>query len=200
MKLGSAVKLGPALAARLFGVVCFVSTAIPAFAAEHGVHHQPSSADLIPYWINFALYLAFLFFVLRKPVPAAWRARAKNIESMATKGAREIESAKTRLEKARGSMRSLSSDMESLATQIRNEGEEESREIVRDAKERASRIAAQGKDLMEGERRSLEGALKREMIGLVMKKAEELVSKDHSVDKDGALRSAAGNQAGMIVH
>lgn len=174
-----------------------------AFAEEegHGGHHHAGSiADLAPYWINFLLYLGLLIVTLRKPISKAWAARIENIEASVNKGKNEREFAERALKEAKARETALLSEIKKITSQIKQESETESVEIVQDAKIRAERTKSQGKDMITAEAKAYEVSLKRALAEEVVKRATEILMREMNPEKDSRLRSSALKEIGSLVH
>lgn len=179
--------------------------AVPALAiaAPHGGHeaaHHGSSADLIPFWINFSLYVVVLFVLVRKPIASGWASRRDGIAAAVNKGKVERDQAESALRIAKGKESMLSSDIAALLAQVKNDTKAETEEVLRDAHERASRISAQGKDLLTAEQKAFETSLRKELADEVLKRATEILKKDMNASSDAALRTSSLNTVGQLLN
>lgn len=182
---------------------CFVlalMAAAPAFAAESGHHAEPVFTDIIPYWVNFVLYVLLLVWLLKAPVSSGWEARKENIRVSVHRGRTEREAAESALREAEGAEAAVAASIKALTDQIAREAASEAAEIVREAKEKAARTKQQGADMLAAEEKAFESALKKELAEAVVRKATERLMRDMNVEKDAPLRASALRALGNLVH
>ncbi len=169
--------------------------------AASGAHgHAPSFADIIPYWINFSLYVLVLFFLLRKPIAKGWNGRTEAIAAAVNKGKTEREQAEQLLAAAKSKQSSLASEIAALVAQIKNETAAETQEILKDSAERAERIKTQGKEMLAAEEKAFKSALRKELADEVLKRATDILKKDLNASSDATLRTSSMNTVGQLLN
>lgn len=178
------------LVAALWGILV-VPQSILAEAAEHGSGHHPSIVDTFPYWVNFLLYCALLYFVLRKNLPNLWRQRASTIESQVRRGEQELARANAELKSAQERMGRIEQDTKAVVAQIAAEARNESAQVMKEAQEHAQRLQAQARDLAAAERRATEKSIKEELARTVVERATARVVRELTPERDRALRDAS---------
>lgn len=171
-----------------------------AFAAEGHGGHEGSSADLIPYWANFSMFVVVMFVLLGKPVSKGWAARRESISAAVNKGKIEQAAAEKALADARSKEATIASQIQTLTAQIKKESTAEVQEVLADAKVRADRARAQGKEMVAAEQKAFEVQLKKELAEAVVNKATEMLKGKINADTDAGLRSKAVNNIGDLVH
>lgn len=162
-----------------------------AVAHAAGGHGTGSITDLKWPWVNFAIYAAILTYLLRKPLAAAWAARRAAMIDLVGAAQREAEEARKELVAAEAKISTLNAELARVGADIEKEGVREAGDLVLDAKKRAERIVAQGKDLALAEKRSTEESIRKEIVEQALKRAEASLRNELNVDTDRPLRDAA---------
>lgn len=180
--------IGRAISIAVLGLLA----STPALAAT-GAHHDSGhgAAILIPYWINFTLYAALLFVLLRKPLSRGWSSRRDTIAAAVDRGRSERERAEAALRIAKEREAAVESDIRALVAQIQSETSAEMSEILKEARERAGRVIVQGRDLIAAEERALESELRRELADEVLKRAADLLKQRVDPSLDATLRASS---------
>lgn len=172
-------------------IVCAVIILTPLYAYAASEGHESSFSDLIPYWVNFLLYLAILYKFLAKPVSQGWASRAATIESAVSRGVTERAQAQKLLDEAVARKNLLSKELRELEEEIHHQQEHESLEIINDGIERASRVNAQAQDMMKAEQKAFEASLRKDLSEEVLKKAKAILSQKLDAQSDRKLREEA---------
>lgn len=167
-----------------------------AFSAGGG---EASISQLIPYWVNFILYLAILFFALRKVIPQSWMARRNAILENVTASARELESAEQAVRAAEERTKNLATEQETAKQEIIRQAELEAAQIIKNATEKAERQKAQAKDLIEGETRSAEATFRAELVERALELARDKFKSGAFAAKESSYRDAALARAKRLV-
>lgn len=162
----------------------------PAFAAAE--EHAPElNAD---YWfdqlvkfVNLSLVVGLLFFLLRKPVMAFFRTRARQIDENLTAAARAREEAERRLEAVKAEVAGIEAKIADSLTAARREGEAEKERIVRQAREEAERMLGAAEREIENRIRAGRKELKQYAAELAVEKAREEISRRITDAEDAAL-------------
>lgn len=154
---------------------CTVAASLPLLApavafANVGAHHEPSIADLKHPWINFFTYGVLLYFVAARPLKAAWSGRTEAIRQSVESAQGELHRAEQQLKGIEESTRRAKERQEEVYKELVMQGEAEAIAIIAEAKNKAQRIAHQGRELIAGESRAAELEMRKEMIA----KAEDI--------------------------
>lgn len=163
---------------------------VSSFAAEHG-EHTPSIFDLKWLWLNFAIFVGLVAYIVRRPIGAAWAARRQVISSAVQASSRESALAREMLQKAEAKLAGVQSEVVQLRKDIEREAAREAEEIVAAAERRAERVLQQGQDSANSERKSAESQVRAELIELAIQQVEKTLTQELTVDKDKALRDSA---------
>jgi F0F1-type ATP synthase membrane subunit b/b' len=163
--------------------------ALPAFAEAE--EHAHGIMSLKFFWINFLIYVFGLYFLCRKPVARGWDARRAMITSAVEEAQREAAVARQLRLDAESKLAALPAETKKMSSDIEHETQRETTEILLHAKTRSARITAQATDLAEAERKATENLIRRELVSLAVKKAEERLQKEITPETDKALRSTA---------
>jgi F0F1-type ATP synthase membrane subunit b/b' len=158
-----------------------------------------SISSLVPFWVNFAIYLAVLFVALRKIIPQAWMARRNAILENVTSAARELEQAEKAVRNAEDKTKNLASEQEAARQEIIKQAELEAVQIITAAKEKAERQKAQAKELIQGESRSAESTFRTELVFRAVELAREKFKSGAYSAKESDYRSAALDRAKRLV-
>lgn len=180
-------------------IVSSMIIAEPAFAAAGGEGHHATFVDIIPYWVNFLIYVSVIYFIFRGSAAEAWRRRRANIESSISAIQREMQALETRIAEARGKLASIDKEIARIDTEIGREAEGESSLIAAEAERAAKRIREQGQDLIKAERRNVEAAVQKELAENVIRLATEKLKAESSLQADKARRDASLGYIGQLV-
>jgi len=132
--------------------------------ASAGAGHHPSIHDIIPFWVNFVIYIALMTALLRKPIKNGWALRRNRIAEEVASATSEMEAAERELAAVEALTKNLSHEQERARVEILNQGELESNSIVSAAKEKAARLANSTRDLLEGESRSAQAHFRSALV------------------------------------
>ncbi len=170
---------------------------LSAFAASG--HETQHISLLIPYWVNFIIFVLVMYFLLRKAFSQSWQKRRDTISRAVHAGEEQLKLAKQRLEEAREQQESLVSQLGKLRETILKEGDMELQRIRRDGDERAEFVKKQAERTLESEKLALEVELRKELAARVMEKASERLKNEISEEEDSYLRSKAVEGLGALV-
>lgn len=162
-------------------------------------HASPRFSDLTFYWINFALYVAIMAYILAKPIRNGWAARAERIKLAVNRSTTDMESAERELNAIEALTKTIPIEQQRIREQLIEQGNLEADEVIKDAKIRAARIKQQAKDLVLGETRSAESEFKRSLINRALTIAKERFSKGDLLARDPVYTGRALERAGELV-
>jgi F-type H+-transporting ATPase subunit b len=149
--------------------------------------------------VNFIIYVAILFFALRKVIPQNWMARRNAILENVTSSARELESAEQAVKAAEERTKNVATEQEAAKQEIIRQAELEAAQIIKSATEKAERQKAQAKDLIEGETRSAEATFRAELVERALELAKSKFKSGAFAAKESSYRDAALVRAKRLV-
>lgn len=161
-------------------------------------HHQASVLDLKWYWINFLVYIAILYILLRDAAKVAWHNRHDSIKDAVSKGKIARANAQAALERAQAQLKNVEQDVINLRTEIATETEHECRQIIDDAKKRAQVLAQRARTQGEVEKRAMQLRIQSELSHLVVAKAREKLSRELNLEKDKLIRERGVSALSLI--
>lgn len=132
--------------------------------ASGGAGHHPSIHDIVPFWVNFVLYVALMSFILRKPIKNGWASRRERIAEEVSSATSDMEAAERELAAVEALTKNLAQEQERARVEILKQGELESNAIISAAKEKSTRLASSTKDLLEGESRSAQAQFRATLV------------------------------------
>ena len=144
--------------------IALVLTVSELAVASGGAGHQPSIHDIVPFWVNFAIYIALMTVLLRNPIKNGWASRRNRIAEEVASATSDMEAAERELAAVEALTKNLSQEQERARLEILKQGELESNSIVSTSKEKAARLAASAKDLLEGESRSAQAHFRAALV------------------------------------
>ncbi len=126
--------------------------------------------------INFALLLAIVFMIVRKPISKMVTARREGLEA-ALKEANELrEEAQKALRSATERMDTLDLEMARIREDILNAGLAETRRITEDAERRLKRMEDESAALLEQETARMSAEIRREVVDAIVSTAQRVIS------------------------
>ncbi|MCB0310955.1 MAG: ATP synthase F0 subunit B [Bdellovibrionales bacterium] len=171
----------------LLAIFLIASTA----SAAEGGHHQPHFLELVPFWINFLIYVFLLYLLLRNQWTGFWQQRRRNLIEAVQAGRAELLGAKEMLEKSQLQLENIEKDIVSLKKEIESDAANQSKALAVAAREQAKKIIARARQSIEGEQRALESTLQREIAEQAVALARQKLQQKASLQNDQELRSAA---------
>ena len=152
----------------------------------------PHISHLFWYAVNFCLYVAFLFWLLRKPLGKFWVKRRDEIETAVTRGEREMQAAKAALMAATEKISNLTPEyLKDVVSQIEAEGYEEAKKIVEAAHLSELQIKKNTAQSIKGEWVKSEQNVRQEIAERVIARATERVKATYSEEMDRQRRDKA---------
>lgn len=185
--------------AALFALTFAFSPLVAFCEEEHHAGHSASFSTLIPFWINFAIYVAILYFILRNKVAAGWGSRRDTIVEAVQKGTAAREGAKERLELAQRQWEKVEQSIQATKSEIAASADAEAKLLVSDAKARAQRMLEQARESAQGELRAAEIKLRRECAHRVVDRATEELKRKLTVDSDKLRRERTMSSVRQLV-
>jgi F0F1-type ATP synthase membrane subunit b/b' len=163
---GTILSLKTSTSARTVLATSFtLALALSDFAfASGGPGHHPSIHDIVPFWVNFVIYIALMTVLLRKPIKNGWASRRNRIADEVASATADMEAAGRELAAVEALTKNLSQEQERARVEILKQGELESNSIVSAAQEKAVRLASSAQDLLEGESRSAQAHFRAALV------------------------------------
>ena len=159
--------------------------------AAHGADHQASIRDLVPYYVNFGLFVAILLVLLWKPARRFWFQRIKQMEQQLQEARQTRDVAQEALTTSRDRLNSLSELVTRTFENAKQEAKTEGAEIVSTSQQKARAIVDQAHFLAAAEESRLEQTLQRETVTAVLEKARGEIQQKLTPEQDRAHRWAA---------
>ena len=132
--------------------------------ASGGAGHHPSIHDIVPFWVNFVIYIVLMTVLLRKPIKDGWASRRNRIAEEVSSATSDMEAAERELAAVEALTKNLLQEQERARVEILKQGELESNSIISTAKEKSSRLSSSTKDLLEGESRSAQAQFRATLV------------------------------------
>jgi F-type H+-transporting ATPase subunit b len=157
-------------------------------AAEHGEHggHGPKPMNWVdfgnkeqaPYvsqLINFAVLLAIFYFVGKKPVMEGLKARRASVAKEIEEAQRMKKEADARAKMYQAKLDSLEEELATTKAALVEAGKGERDRIIKEAEEKAERMARDAKEQIVQEAKQMQQDLVRDTVEIAMAAAEELL-------------------------
>lgn len=162
----------------------------PVALASSG-HGEPSIGDLTFYWINFALYVGIMTYILRRPLARAWAARAARIRENVMQSSDDVDAAERELNAIEALTKGLPVEEEKIKQQIVEQANAEALDIVRQAEQRAARIREQARELLKGEARSAQSTFRHALLARAVELTKEKFGAGEFAGREDAYQAAA---------
>lgn len=163
-------------------VFAIVPGAVYAAGGDHGHGHGiPSVVGLQV--INFLLYAALLFYVLRKPVREFFKSRAENYKQALLKAEHAREEAEKKKREIQEQLTTLENTSESSIMNARKEAAALMEKIQHEAQEFAQKLKFEANQTVAIELEKAKMELRRELLDQAVAMAENML-KDKMVEND----------------
>jgi len=133
--------------------------------------------DLVLHAIHLLLFLGVAGWLARKPMSDALRNRAHDIRKDLTDSARERDEAYQRHQELVARLDKLSTEIEGMEAEARQEAANEEQKLVERAQREAERIADMAQRNVRDEATRARNALRRDAVDLAVKLAEGILAK-----------------------
>jgi F-type H+-transporting ATPase subunit b len=172
----------------LFSLGCFASASVWlssfAFAAGAGADRSGDLLDLLYRFINFALLVIILFFVLRKvPIKEYFSSRIEGIKKELEDLKKQREAAQRKAQELESKLKAFEGGRKEILAQYRADGLAEKERILAEARDRAKQILEQAEMSIQYEMQSAKEKLKQDVVALAAQRAEEIIAREMT-DKD----------------
>ncbi|MBZ4658547.1 MAG: synthase subunit [Desulfacinum sp.] len=163
----------------LFVLVSGVLAATAVLAAEGGGHGGGLPwKDFFLRLMNFAIMLAILVKLLKKPVTNFFASRRENIQRLLTELEQQKKEAESKAAEYKAKLAALDKETEKILAEYIQEGEAEKRKIVEAAEKQAAYIKEQAKLAIQQEIKAAKESLQEEIAELSVNAAEDLLKKN----------------------
>jgi F0F1-type ATP synthase membrane subunit b/b' len=186
----------PSVVVLSLGLALSISEA--AFAAG-GAGHHPSIHDIVPFWVNFVIYLALITALLRKPLKNGWASRRNRIADEVASATSEMEAAERELAAVEALTTNLSQEQERARVEILKQGELEAEEILSSAREKATRLGFSARELLEGESRSAQAHFRAALVAKAVDLAKSRFQTGELAGRQSMYMDAAIDRAKKLV-
>lgn len=173
--------------------------AAPVGAFASSGHGEPSIGDLTFYWINFALYIGLMTYILRKPISKGWAARVSRIKQTVAQSGDDVDAAERELNAIEALIKALPLEQDKIKKQLVEQANAEADDIIRQAQQRATRIKDQARELLKGETRSAQVSFKQRLIEKALTLAKERFASGEFATRDAAYQAAAVTRAKSLI-
>jgi len=136
---------------------------------------DPHASPMVPAFVNFALLLVILYFILRKPIGGGAKERRANLEKEIAEARELKQAAESALATAKSKVESLDAEMAKLRQEILDGGKSEAARITSDAATRAERMQADTTALVEQEVARMSRAIQKDVVAGIVDRAEAVI-------------------------
>lgn len=152
---------------------------VAAESSAHSVDRSGDLWDLLYRFINFALMVIILFFVVRKTsLRDFFKNKSEDIRQKLETLQKEKEEAENRYREMEKQIRSFESRKQEIIDQYRKDGLIEKEKIIAEAKERVDNIIEQSELKIKQEIQSAKNYLRHEVMEVAAKRAREIISSE----------------------
>lgn len=152
---------------------------------EGAAHHQSLVSTIAPY-INFAILVGVLVYLLRKPMKDFLAQKREAVGKMLKDSEQARDEALSRLAALQSKLESLEADIDQIRQQAEREAQAEKERLIEEAKEDARRIVEGAEKEISNRVKLAIRELKTYVAGEAVAKAEEIIRekiKDDSHEK-----------------
>lgn len=165
----------PSPAALALGALVVLAPAVALAAGGAGHSEGIDWKELGFAFLNFAIFLGGLIFLLRKPLREFLSHRRATLQDALAEAARLRAEAEARLREVEGRLANLDAERERILAQYRQEGEEEKARLVERARQTAEAMRREIQMRIQQEARDLELRLRAKVVAEAIALAERLV-------------------------
>ena len=157
--------------------------------------------DLLPTMarlINLLLFVGLMYFLLRRPLGEAFRARQEGIRRDLLRAEEERRAAVAKLEEVEGRLARLDTEVEAIRAQAQREAAEERERIERATEEEVRKIREQARREIESAAKSARAELRAYTVEQSVRLAEELIRSEIRPEDDAHLVSEYVEELGGV--
>lgn len=185
------------------------------FAAEAGggaAHSEGVWSKIVHFWndyanypgfeawkfFNLAVFIAVMYYLLKKPLTGAFKARREAIRADLIKAEEEKQAALTKLAAAEARLARLEAESKSIIEKARLDAEAESRRIAEQTEFTVSKMREQAASEVERRAKQVRSELRRFSAEESIRLAEEKIRKAMNAQKDAQLVKAGIKSIGGL--
>jgi F-type H+-transporting ATPase subunit b len=157
--------------------------------------------DLLPTLarlLNLLLFVGLMYFLLRRPLGEAFRARQEGIRRDLSRAEEERRAAVAKLEEVEGRLARLDAEVEAIRAQAQREAAEERERIERATEEEVRKIREQARREIESAAKAARAELRAYTAEQSVRLAEELIRSEISPEDDAHLVSEYVEELGGV--
>ncbi len=148
--------------------------------------------------VNLAIFVAALYFLLRKPLAEAFRARREGIRQQLMRAQEERNEALAKLEEVEGRLARLDAEVEAIRAQAQKEAAEERARIERSTEEDIRKLREQAQREIESASKAARAELRAYAAEQSVRMAEELIRREIKPEDDARLINGYVEELGGI--
>ena len=141
-------------------------------------------------FLNLAIFVGILVYLLKKPLSSAFKAKREAIRAELIKAEEEKQAALAKLTSAEAKLARIESESEEIVEKAQREAAEEKARILREAEEEANRLRKQAENEIERKAQLVRLELRRFSAEESVRLAEEKIKKNINATKDAELIKA----------
>jgi F0F1-type ATP synthase membrane subunit b/b' len=141
-------------------------------------------------FLNLAIFVGIMVYLLKKPLSAAFKAKRDAIRAELIRAEEEKQAALAKLTVAEAKLARIESEADEIAEKARREAEEEKARILREAEEEAARLRQQATSEIARKAQLVRLELRRFSAEESIRLAEEKIKKNINAAKDAELIKA----------
>lgn len=153
----------------------------------------PEFKPLIPYFVNFAIVMAMVFAIARKPLRKFVYQRHERMRDAFEAAAIAHRKAAARAEAAKGALGSLASEERNILQRESSSAEAEKKEILEKAQAEAQRLLREADRMAGVEQDDASERVKGEFLNLVIAETESTLKRSLKKDDHSAILKRAQN-------
>jgi ATP synthase F0 subunit b len=158
--------------------------------AEGGVHWWNYPGFEAWKFLNLAIFIGILVYLLKKPLSGAFKAKRETIRAELIKAEEEKQAALAKLTSAEANLARVGSESDEIVEKAQREAAEEKARILREAEEEANRLRSQAESEIERKAQLVRLELRRYSAEESIRLAEEKIKQNINAAKDAQLVKA----------
>ena len=180
-------------------LILTLTTAFLAFKGAEGAGWQAFlPLGTIAKILNLAIFVGALYFLLRKPLAEAFRARREGIRQQLMRAQEERNAALAKLEEVEGRLSRLDAEVEAIRAQAQKEAAEERARIERATEDDIRKLREQAQREIEGASKAARAELRAYAAEQSVRLAEELIRREIRPEDDALLMNGYVEELGGI--
>ncbi len=141
-------------------------------------------------FLNLAIFVGIMVYLLKKPLSAAFKAKREAIRAELIRAEEEKQMALNQLTLAEAKLARIESESDEIVEKAKREAEEEKARILREAEEEANRLRTQAENEIERKAQLVRLELRRFSAEESVRLAEEKIKQNINAAKDAQLVKA----------